>query len=307
MIAPQFSLVSDPTHTLFAMLSTRDAPQTARNVAVAPATATGKQYIISVTEVDKAKAIAWTKALADVGRHNVDVDITLINADYGMPCFKQAIEQAGYNWIYNGSRRQGHELVPPEFKGAILVGTKAAAAKSTIGSILTALNVNHVFRDKVHVRPLYFHPLVVPNLLQQLGIEWETVLAWREANLTPEQLAFSPKRTSYSNPENGSNSSSENNTEERHVHMAARVEPQTARGSEVSALLERLQALDAKVASLQGAAAPSNSAGAGSSNSALAVGATEPQTAVPETSAAPAAPSPPVGLARAGSSKRSRD
>ena len=89
--------------------------------------------------------------------------------------------------------------------------------------------------------------------------------------------------------------------------MAARVEPQTARGSEVSALLERLQALDAKVASLQGAAAPSNSAGAGSSNSALAVGATEPQTAVPETSAAPAAPSPPVGLARAGSSKRSRD
>ena len=289
------------------MLSTRDAPQTARNVAVAPATATGIQYNISVTEVDKAKAITWTKNLDDNGIANVDVDITIMNADFKMPFFKKAIEQAGFNWVYHGSIYNGHMQVPPDFKGAILVGTKAAAAKSTIGSILTELKVNHVFRDKVHVRPLYFHPLVVPTLLQQLGVEWETVLAWREANLTPEQLSFSPKRRSYSNPENGSNSSSENNTEERHVHIAARVEPQTTRGPEVSALLERLHALDAKVASLEGAAAPSNSAGAGSSNSAVAVVVTEPQAAVPATSAAPAASVPPVGLARAGSGKRSRD
>ena len=296
------SHLSDPDpHAHASMLSCNGGPQTARNVAHAAAHAAGKQYSISVTEVDKSKAIPWTKILAEIGLANVDVDITLFNAEYSMPSFKEAIEQAGFSWIYHGSRYNGHDQVPPDFRGAILVGTKAAAAKSTIGSVLTAMQVNHVFRDKVHVRPLYFHPLVVPVLLQQLGVEWETVLAWRDANLTPEQLAFVPKRTSNSNPGNGSNSSSENNTEERHVHMAARVEPQTTRGPEVSVLLERLHALDAKVASLQGAAAPSNSAGAGSSNSAVATVVAEPQPGVPATSA------PPVGLARAASSKRSRD
>ena len=265
---------------------------------------TGVRYNISVLQVDKAKSGKWIGTLAEHGLANVDVCMTIMNADYKMPGFKEAVEKAGFSWIFHGSAWQGHHNVPPEFKGAILLHTKAAAAKSTIGSILTALGVNHVFHDKVHVHPLYLHPVVVPTLLQQLGVEWETVLKWREANLTPEQL--SPKRKSYPNCERDSFSSSENTTEERHVHMAARVEPQTARGSEVSALLERLQALDAKVASLQGAAAPSNSAGAGSSNSALAVVVTAPQAAVPATSAAPAAPSPPVGLARAGS-KRPRD
>ena len=269
----------------------------ARDVALACPVA-GIQYSITVFEIDKAKSAKWIKVLTDFGLANVDIDITIMNADFNMPHFKLALGEAGFSWIYHGSKYYGHEHVPSDFKGAILLRTKAAAAKSTIGDILTKLKVNHVFHDKVHVHSLYFHPLIVPTLLQQLGVEWEAVLAWREANLTTEHLSFSPKRKSNSNPETGNNSSSETNTEERHVHVASRVEPQASRGPEVSALLERLHALDAKVALLQGAAASSNTADAGSSNSAVAAVVVDPK---------PVVPAPPVSLSRAVSSKRPRD
>jgi hypothetical protein len=284
------------------------ASATASAIAAAAPAANGPVHVITVIQCTREPSGNWNDILT---QHSIprNVDIIIMKAPFSLStkeydnAFKKAIEHAGFRWMYHGSKWKGHDNMPEEFKGAVLLRTKAADAKNTIGGMLTALGVNHVFHDKVQVGDLYFHPLLVPELLEELGVPYERVLAWREANLTPKQLTPTPR--TYSNPEMGSYFSADANSEVRSAHMASRVEPTdpatSGVGSQdmVSRMLERLHALDAKVLSLEGGAGPS-SLGAELSSSAAAVVPPSP-AGVRAASATPAAIP-----AASGSAKRSR-
>ena len=242
-------------------------------LATAARTATGKAHVISVIDVDRELATSWKQILESVGFDKA-VDLVIMLAPWAInQPFKKAISHAGFPFIFNGSKAAGHDQFSKYFKGVVLPNTKADAAKKTIGGMLTALDVNHVFDDKPHTKDLYLHPLVIPELLDEIGVSYPKVLEWRNANLTKEQL----ERADYTTPPD---------TVVREANFAT---PTTNQSDAVATLESRLAALTEQVTSaLQGAAGPSGAAGRRQQL-------TGPS--VPETSAASTANSPPAQAA----------
>ena len=235
----------------------------------------GSAHVINVMEIDPALATEWKAILASVGFNNA-IRMVIMLAPWNIKAyFKQAIEHANHRFIFNGSKTAGHDNFSKAFKGAVLLEVSADAAKKTIGGMLTALGVNHVFDDKPHKKELYLHPRVVPELLDELGVPYSKVLQWREANLTPEQLEPINRyeRADYT-PEPAT------------VVRTANIATPAANQSDAVAVLEgRRAALTEQLTSvIQGAAGTSGTAGRRQLT----------EASVPDTSAASTADSPPA-------------
>ena len=149
--------------------------------------ATGtKTYKIYVTDVKPDMLKDLRELLAKCNVTKWDGNMAIIKADWELgDDFKRALEEAGYSWLFHGSKWQGTADIPAEMKGAI-VFEPAVVAKVKIGDALHQLHITYTFIDKVLRHPAYFHPLFIPNMMEELGVPWPMIQAWKNENLSSE-------------------------------------------------------------------------------------------------------------------------